>query len=756
MNMRKLTGNAAILGAGICVAAAMTSWAAATTPPAILVDLTTDNAGGAVQWSARYPNNNNYLGPKAFDNGRYYNAVGTVDGSRWLAAYNTTGMYIIYKFKVATAVDAIGVFLPQSGGGKYGERAPRDWTFSGSNDNATWTVLDTQTGETDWSSGEVRYYKFTNRTKYLYYKFNCTANNGATDAMQILELEFYDSTGALPSEHFEDLTTDGAGSVTSYSTRYSSNTYIGTKAFDNGSGNTATSQSDSRWLAAYDTSGMYVIYKFNAPTVVDGLGIMLPASGGGYYNTRAPNSWTLLGSNDTSTAWTVLDSRTGETGWTQGEFRNYTFNNSEAYQYYKFNCTANNGATDCLQILELEFYNHDNVPINATWSGRGETISLADAGNWYPARPGAITSVNIGGTGDGYAVVPAGTTTYVGMYLGNWTNATVRQTQGTLNVSEFTFGRNPRGYGRYEITGGELNATSGVCYLGAYGGNGALDISGDGSVNIQNELRISHSGSEAPSFGSLAVSGNGSLSVSNHLIVAFSDNAATTGEFVQTGGACTVDKWIVVGWGAASTGRYEMTGGTCTALLISVGRYGNGTLVVSGPDTILTAADGVRVGLSNSGNNGVGTVVVTNGGTIAVGSIYNAGNSANQAFVTFDGGVVRAMDDNVSFLRNLANIDLKAGGLAIESDGHDLGISGCTFNVTPDAKISVTGGGEMTFTDTTVNLAERPRRGFTLAETDGTFSGLPAFSGPRGWKMRLSDDAKRIRILPPGFMMIVR
>ena len=36
--------------------------------------------------------------------------------------------------------------------------APKDWTFEGSNDNSNWDILDTVTGESAFSNGEIRTY----------------------------------------------------------------------------------------------------------------------------------------------------------------------------------------------------------------------------------------------------------------------------------------------------------------------------------------------------------------------------------------------------------------------------------------------------------------------------------------------------------------------------------------------------------------------------------------------------------------------
>lgn len=75
-------------------------------------------------------------------------------------------------------------------------RAPKNWTFEGSNDGSTWTTLDTRTGVT-WTSGQTRAFSFANSTAYLYYRLNVTLNNGDT-YLDLAEMSFpysLDSSG---------------------------------------------------------------------------------------------------------------------------------------------------------------------------------------------------------------------------------------------------------------------------------------------------------------------------------------------------------------------------------------------------------------------------------------------------------------------------------------------------------------------------------------------------------------------------------
>lgn len=66
---------------------------------------------------------------------------------------------------------------------------PTAWTFEGSNDNSTWVVLDTKTGQT--LSGTLSsLYSFSNTTSYRYYRFVITANTDGVGP-RVGEIELY-------------------------------------------------------------------------------------------------------------------------------------------------------------------------------------------------------------------------------------------------------------------------------------------------------------------------------------------------------------------------------------------------------------------------------------------------------------------------------------------------------------------------------------------------------------------------------------
>ena len=291
-----------------------------------------------------------YPASKAFDG-----AWSTINSDRWLAYINPnkndytggftgeTPAYVTYKFNTATKVNVLRIRIPKNDGYECSDRAPKAWTFLGSNDGTTWTTLDTRTGVT-WASEEVtKTFSFENHKSYEYYKFVCTEIGGVNDYLQIYELQFLYDAGIV----LTDLTTSSSGSVSSSSGTHSS--YPATKAFD---GN--KSDTNGRWLSTKGDN-MYLVYHFNAATAVNAIRIWsgLSNAGGASEQARAPKAWTFSGSND-GTNWTPLDKQTSETGWSGARY--YQFVNNAAYEYYKYNCTELNGGTDYLQIWEIEFY----------------------------------------------------------------------------------------------------------------------------------------------------------------------------------------------------------------------------------------------------------------------------------------------------------------------------------------------------------------------------------------------------------------
>jgi len=69
-------------------------------------------------------------------------------------------------------------------------RMPRGWTLSGSNDAATWTVLDQQADSRSWKLREERFYNLSSPARYKYYRFVFTLS-GPVAILRMSRLRLY-------------------------------------------------------------------------------------------------------------------------------------------------------------------------------------------------------------------------------------------------------------------------------------------------------------------------------------------------------------------------------------------------------------------------------------------------------------------------------------------------------------------------------------------------------------------------------------
>jgi|SRR6185369_11961025 len=121
-------------------------------------------------------------GTEAF---RAFDGTKNVPGTEWVATTTTGTIYYDFGSRM-WALDGYGI-QPQST-----TRAPKNWTFEGSQDASSWTVLDTRSNQTSWTSNVMVDYTVTgNTTMYRYYRLNISANNGDAGFLEIEEIYLY-------------------------------------------------------------------------------------------------------------------------------------------------------------------------------------------------------------------------------------------------------------------------------------------------------------------------------------------------------------------------------------------------------------------------------------------------------------------------------------------------------------------------------------------------------------------------------------
>ena len=91
----------------------------------------------------------------------------------------------------------------------YTVRCPKTWTFEGSNDKTNWTLLDSRPSETGWtianSASECRTKTFENTTPYRYYRFKATVSQQANTHLEMVQLEYFDTSTVTTSELWLDV-----------------------------------------------------------------------------------------------------------------------------------------------------------------------------------------------------------------------------------------------------------------------------------------------------------------------------------------------------------------------------------------------------------------------------------------------------------------------------------------------------------------------------------------------------------------------
>jgi len=205
-------------------------------------------------------------------------------------------------------------------------RDPKDWVLAGSNDETTWVTLDTRTGESFADRNETKEYTFDSTTPYKYYRISISANNG-DGLFQLSEWRLLES--GLPKI---DLTTYLLGALTV------------SKEFPDG----PEGAEGSLKLVDGDTNSKFLIFDY--PTdfwmqqelVNQVAANQYTLTSGNDAPSRDPKDWILAGSND-ETTWVTLDTRTGESFDGRNETKEYTFESTTPYKYYRMSISANNG-----------------------------------------------------------------------------------------------------------------------------------------------------------------------------------------------------------------------------------------------------------------------------------------------------------------------------------------------------------------------------------------------------------------------------
>jgi fibronectin-binding autotransporter adhesin len=363
-----------------------------------------------------------------------------------------------------------------------------------------------------------------------------------------------------------------------------------------------------------------------------------------------------------------------------------------------------------------------NASVNYTFQGTGQINS-----------PGALTKVgngtltlNVPGTFAGNTVISNGTLnlganqTFANLSGNSAINVSTGAPTVTINDNVDTtyagnasgaLGLTKFGSGAFTMTGS--NNISGNLFVSL--GTVTLD---SGAINSGNFSSIGHVGSD-----------NGTLTLKGAAVyITSSDfNAGDVGASVGTvnvqNTASLTANAIYVGSansaGSTASGTVNQTGGTVTEQSTTAGTFSIGgraaTTSVGGVGTYnlsagtLSAASAIRVGAAGTGtfNQSGGTVVASGGVDIAsiagASGTYNldggtlttlnvVSSSAANSIMNFNGGLLIAGANNTAFLTNVVQVNVRNGGLIIDTTNFNVTISSVLQHSTISGDNATDGG----------------------------------------------------------------
>ena len=342
----------------------------------------------------------------------------------------------------------------------------------------------------------------------------------------------------------------------------------------------------------------------------------------------------------------------------------------------------------------------------------GGTVTLNH--NLYVGQSsGANGTYTIGGN----AVLNIGRDFVVGRESGTGALTMTGGTITKIGDEKFIVGHN-NGVGVVTQSGGTISVNNEL-YIGNEnaGASGTYTLSGTGALSVANEVvvgRESGTGVLNVDGGTITTTGNGNMYIGRRngtgtlnqtagvisVIKEFGvgtrdDNKIGIGTYNLSGGSLAATNNIFIGKELGASGTMTMTGGTMsTSDKLQIG-HNQATGVLTQSGGIVNVQNEVSIGNENSGSS-VGTYTLSGSAELNVGNEVLVGRDnatgtfnldggtvttkkieggTGNATVNFNGGILKARESQAAFITNLDVANVQAGGITIDSNGFDLGIS---------------------------------------------------------------------------------
>ena len=474
-------------------------------------------------------------------------------------------------------------------------------------------------------------------------------------------------------------------------------------------------------------------------------------------------SWMFVGQDSTPSIYNLADTSVGGggiTGYGQGTG---TVNATGNFQLAAWGSnrvgTMNINTTGALNVTGGLRIGNDGGSVGVMNLESGAVI-VANSNTVY-----AGTENNIGHAGGVATLTISGGSLSVSdvLRLGNESggHGTITMTGGTitkLGNGQFLVGHN-NGVGVVVQSGGAISVNNELSIGNENAGaSGTYTLSGSGSLDVANEVVVGREGGTGTlnvDGGTITTTGNGNMyigrrngtgtlnqtagviSVIKEFGVGTRDgDQGGAGTYNLSGGSLAATNTIFIGKELGSSGTMTMTGGTMsTSDKLQIG-HNQATGVVTQSGGVVTVQNEVHIGnetsassvgtytLSGSAELNVGNEVLVgrdngtgtfnlDGGTVTTKKIE--GGTGN-ATVNFNGGILKAKENQGAFITNLDVANVQAGGIFIDSNGFDLGIS---QTLTGTGGLTKIGSGVLEFSGTVTYTGDTNVAAGTLRLANG-------------------------------------
>ena len=405
-----------------------------------------------------------------------------------------------------------------------------------------------------------------------------------------------------------------------------------------------------------------------------------------------------------------------------------------------------------------------------TKTGGDETFVGRDNGRGTLAQSGGTVTLNHnlyvgqGGGANGTYTIGDGAALNIGrdFVVGRESGTgALTMTGGTITKTgdeKFIVGHN-NGVGVVVQSGGAISVNNEL-YIGNEnaGASGTYTLSGSGSLNVANEVVVGREGGTGTlnvDGGTITTTGNGNMyigrrngtgtlnqtagviSVIKEFGVGTRDgDQVGTGTYNLSGGSLTATNTIFIGKELGSSGTMTMTGGTMsTSDKLQIG-HNQATGVLTQSGGVVNVQNEVYIGNENSGSS-VGTYTLSGSAELNVGNEVLVGRDngtgtlnldggtvttkkleggTGGATVNFNGGILKARESQGAFIANFDVANVQAGGITIDSNGFDLGIS---QTLTGTGGLTKIGSGVLEFSGTVTYTGDTNVAAGTLRLANG-------------------------------------